>query len=725
MAGGIKLNNLSVEQIINALSISRSNLYQIVKKNNIKVEKTNTGRYIWNVEVLNEMKKILNINNNIIENKEQKDLSNLIDKYGLRVSNINNRRYLGNKYSLREFIKDTVDKNCKNINIVADVFSGTGSVADLFKHKMVITNDLLYSNYISNYAWFSSEIYSKHKIIKYIHEFNKVKTSEDNYMRINFSYTFFSADDCSKIGYIREEIEKEYIKNKINFKEYAILITSLLYGMDRIANTVGHYDAYRKNAKFDKELIIPLLLPETNLNENNQCYNEDANNLIETIECDLLYLDPPYNSRQYGDAYHLLENVATWKKPPVFGVAKKMSRDHIKSDYCMISATQAFEELIKKSNARYILLSYNNMGNKGNNRSNAKISDEDILNILKSKGKVTIFEQEYKSYSTGKSNINDNSERLFLCETYEGIKARPNLACPLNYTGGKYKLLPQIKPLLPETSCFLDLFAGGCNVGINSESTKIIFNDINDQIIGLLNYLKKTKTAAILKEIDNIIKNYNLSRTDTYGYEHYKCNSSRGLAEYNKERYLKLREDYNAKVRNGINDWIMLYVLIVFSFNNQIRFNLKGEFNLPVGKRDFNSKMRNKLKLFSEALKKRDIHFQSKDFRKVDLSKLPSDTFIYCDPPYLITKATYNESGLWDEEDEKDLLNFLKEADDKNFKFALSNVLTSKNAENKILISWIQRNNYNIKHLSKDYSNSNYQRMNRNSTSDEVLITNY
>ena len=710
-------------EVIDELSISRSYLYKIVSDKNIEIEKTETGRYIWDAEVVDEIKKVINVNHD--EGTDYENIDGLINKYGLKTATINNRRYLGNKYSLRNFIRETVDDNCDNVNIVVDIFSGTGAVSDSFKDKMIITNDLLYSNYISNYAWFSPDKYSKHKIIEYISEFNSIRTSENNYMRINFADTFFSADDCSKIGYIREQIDIEYRREQINFKEFAILVTSLLYGMDRIANTVGHYDAYRKNAKFDKEFIIPLLLPDNLLNENNRCYNKDANILIEEIECDLLYLDPPYNSRQYSDVYHLLENVARWEKPPVFGVARKMDRDHIKSDYCTINATEAFEDLVQKSNTRYILLSYNNMGKKGDERSNAKISDEDILRILRQKGKVTIFEKPYKSYSTGKSDINDNSERLFLCKTYDGLKERVDIACPFNYTGGKYRLLPQIKPLLPDMGCFLDLFAGGCNVGINSNATKIIFNDINDKMIGLLNYFKETKTELVLKRIDRTIKKYELSRTDIYGYEYYKCNSSKGLASYNKDKFLRLRKDYNDNIGKGIEDFTMLYVLIVFSFNNQIRFNRKGEFNLPVGKRDFNSRMRNKLTLFCDALKIRDIHFRNNDFRDIDLDSLPLDTLIYCDPPYLITTATYNESGLWTEDDEKDLLNFLNRADKQGFKFALSNVLSSKNMKNDILKSWALENNYKINYLSKNYSNCNYQRKNKDIKSEEVLITNY
>lgn len=241
----------------------------------------------------------------------------------------------------------------------------------------------------------------------------------------------------------------------------------------------------------------------------------------------------------------------------------------------------------------------------------------------------------------------------------------------------------------------------------------------------MIEYIKNTHTEELLSKIKSVISSYNLSDTSLYGYVYYGCNSSKGLSKYNKEKFLKLREDYNKKLSEGISDYALLYVLIVFSFNNQMRFNKKGEFNLPVGKRDFNSKMKNKLILFSEELKRKDVHFSVYDFRNIDLDELSVDTFIYCDPPYLITGATYNENGSWTERDEKDLHLFLDKANEKGFKFALSNVLVSKNKENSILKEWIKQRNYNCHHLDKSYSNSNYQRKNKKSISEEVLITNY
>ena len=328
---------------------------------------------------------------------------------------INNRRYLGNKYKLLPFIKKVVDSECTDIEIVVDIFSGTGAVASAFQDKQLVTNDIMYSNYISNFAWFSPRKYSRKKIEKIIDEYNTMVINEENYMTMNFSNTYFSHDDCSKIGFIREDIEIKYANKEINERERALLITSLLYAMDKIAKTCGHYDAYRKGVEFDMHL--ELLLPEasTTNNKKNKCYNMDSNALAKKIVADLVYIDPPYNSRQYCDAYHLLENVARWEKPEVFGVAKKMDRTALKSKYCTRSAAEAFEDLIKQLNCKYIVLSYNNMAKKGNDRSNARISDEDIIRILSAKGKLKVFSEEYKAFTTGKSDIENNQERLFLC----------------------------------------------------------------------------------------------------------------------------------------------------------------------------------------------------------------------------------------------------------------------------------------------------------------------
>lgn len=326
---------------------------------------------------------------------------------------LQNRRYLGNKHKLLGFIEDIVSEKCNSIESFCDIFAGTGVVGERFNKPeiKVISNDLLFSNFVclKSFLGTTSEISNLAKKIEIL---NSLEANEDNYFSRNFGGTYFSLENARKIGAIREAIENisesEEEKNS--------LICSLLYAVDKVANTVGHYDAYRK--KLDMLQSLKLLVPDIDCsyNRHNEVYKEDANILIRKISCDVLYIDPPYNSRQYSDAYHLLENLAEWKKPEVEGVAKKMDRSYIKSSYCLKSATQAFEDLIVAADCKHILLSYNNTGDSKDGRSNARMKDRDILRILRNKGDVEIFERDYKSFTTGKSSDDENIERIFYCK---------------------------------------------------------------------------------------------------------------------------------------------------------------------------------------------------------------------------------------------------------------------------------------------------------------------
>lgn len=708
----------SATQLAKKLDISRSYLYYLKNNGVVEVEINDNGRVIWNEEVYQKLSEYIKKNKvgGSVDSKE------MPKEY--KTTKINNRRYLGNKYKLLPFITRVVENECKNINTVADIFAGTGAVASAFIDKKIITNDIMYSNYICHVAWFNSEHYSEEKIIKIITQYNNLKVVEDNYMSDNFSDTYFSLDDCRKIGFIRQDIEDKFNSGDINARERALLITSLLYAMDKIANTCGHYDAYRQGVEFEKHLELYVPQPEPDVNENNVCYNMDTNELAPEIEADLIYIDPPYNSRQYCDAYHLLENVARWEKPEVFGVARKMNRTALKSDYCTKKATVAFENLIDSIHAKYILLSYNNMANKGNDRSNAKISDDDIMRILSKKGKVKVFSEDYKAFSTGKSDIQANQERLFLCICNN--EKKEVIPSALNYTGGKYKLLSQILPLFPkDADQVVDLFCGGCNVGINVDCNKVLFNDSNEYLMGLLDTFRRLTKEEIFDWIYKSIDKYGLSLVSKNGYDFYNCESSKGLGEYNKAGYNKLRGDFNKKASKDNEYYLMLYLLIVYSFNNQLRFNRKGEFNLPVGKRDFNSKMQGKLEAFIDRVKSGDYRFTTDDFRNVSMEGYTDKSFFYADPPYLITCATYNEQAGWTENDEKDLLNYLEELDKKEIRFALSNVLESKGKKNVILSEWINQNKkFKAIPLNYDYTNSNYHTK-KDGITKEVLVVNY
>jgi len=327
---------------------------------------------------------------------------------------LQNRRYLGNKYKLLGFIEDIISEKCGSINSLCDIFAGTGVVGERFNNSeiKIISNDFLSANYACLQAFLGVNENIQQSIAEKINYLNNLQNDKDNYFSEHFGGTYFSEENARKIGIIREEIEKI---SKSEDEKY-ILICSLLYAMDKIANTVGHYDAFRK--KLDMLRPVKLLIPDINYshNQNNEIYKEDANTLIKKISCDVLYIDPPYNSRQYSDAYHLLENLAEWKKPKVIGIGKKMDRSHIKSHYCLKNATKAFVDLIKNADCNHVLLSYNNTGDSKDGRSNARMSDDEILQILNNKGDVEIFEKDYKAFTTGKSNGENNAERIFYCK---------------------------------------------------------------------------------------------------------------------------------------------------------------------------------------------------------------------------------------------------------------------------------------------------------------------
>lgn len=326
---------------------------------------------------------------------------------------LQNRRYLGNKYKLLGFIEDIVNEKCNGFESFCDIFAGTGVVGGRFNQKniKIISNDILSSNYFPIKAFLGASKVDRDEIRKKIDILNSIKTNENNYFSTHFGNTYFTLENARKIGAIREKVETIADSDD----EKAVLIASLLYAVDKVANTVGHYDAFRK--KLDTVQPLRLLIPDidTENNWNNEIYREDANQLVRKIAFDVLYIDPPYNSRQYSDAYHLLENLATWEKPIVHGIAKKMDRDHLKSDYCLKSAPEAFSDLIRNAKCKHILVSYNNTGESKDGRSNARINDEQIINALKNRGEVDIFERDYKAFTAGKSNGDGHTERVFYC----------------------------------------------------------------------------------------------------------------------------------------------------------------------------------------------------------------------------------------------------------------------------------------------------------------------
>ncbi len=647
---------------------------------------------------------------------------------------IHNRRYLGSKFKLLAFIDNVIGTHCHDCHTFTDLFGGTGVVAHHFNDRFRIQiNDTLFGNFLAYQTFLADQSVNWPRIKELIDGYNQLTDMpSENYYSRHFADTFLSRQNMRKVGVIRDDIDALFAQGKINAREQAVLITSLLYAIDRIANTVGHYDAFRRSGDLAKLLVLRLPHTQEEHNQGNQIFQQDANELVKSIRSDIVYIDPPYNSRQYGDAYHFLENVAVNAKPEVHGVARKMDRSHLKSDYCTQKAAAQFGQLIENIDAKYILVSYNNTGSKINSRSNAKISDVQIMEILQKKGKVSVFEQDFHAFTTGKTQLVEHKERLFLCEVGicdESFVLTPSnksneiiVKSPLNYTGGKGKLLPQIKAKLPEPfGVFYDVFSGGANVGINVLADEIICIDKNQQLIDLLNFIQSQSYTDLVAQLEQKIAYYGLSDTFRHDYDFYECNSNNGLGKFNKQPFAQLRQDYNQSKDN-----LLFLLLIFYGFNNQIRFNQKGEFNLPVGKRDFNISLRNKLRLFMERLHTRHIRFACQDFRDLDIEHLrQQNAFLYLDPPYLLGTAAYNENGGWTAQDERDLLQFLQTCNAHQIRFALSNVMKHKGEMHQQLLDWCVEHAFNINYLNFHYQNANYQAKHKSSETQEVLITNY
>ena len=331
--------------------------------------------------------------------------------------NMYNRRYTGSKYKLMEWIRELVKDNCEGKTFF-DVFAGTGVVTEYLinDYEKFIINDFLYSNEVIYKGFLLQENYDMDKLANIVEIYNKKDRTklEDNYVSINFGNKYFNDNDAKLIGKIREDLENKISKKEINNKEYYILLSSLLFSIDKIANTCGHYDAYRKidniESKFKYELILPKKLDKK---QKIEIFREDSNKLAKKIKADIAFIDPPYNSRQYSRFYHVLENITKWEKPELYGTALKPKEENM-SEYCKTSAPKIFKDLIDNLNVKYIVVTYNNTYNSKSSSSKNKITLEEIKEILEEKGKTKVFDKPYKFFNAGKTDLKNHKEYVFI-----------------------------------------------------------------------------------------------------------------------------------------------------------------------------------------------------------------------------------------------------------------------------------------------------------------------
>lgn len=611
-------------------------------------------------------------------------------------------RFLGNKESIVNEIRNFLNnKGLLNQGYTFfDAFCGTGTVSDYLKNDFnLVLNDSL--------SWCTH--YAKGRILKKKELFNKLGFNpidffnESNEFREGFFYNnyspkskrmYFTEKNAGKIDFFREKIEEWYVSNQIDENEYSYLLASLLESVSKVANVAGVYGAFLK--KWDSRALKEIEFIPVNSYEGSSkkftIFNQKTEDIISEVECDILYLDPPYTQNQYGTQYHLLETLVLNDKPSISKITGSRPTGPMRSFWSKDPwAHILFDKIIFETKAKYILFSYS---------SDGIMSKSFIEACLKRYGKVESFQCKnisYKKYTNHKSkNKEGHYEYLFFIEKKECKDIQ--YESPLNYIGSKYRIIDEIKKRTKPTKIFIDVFSGGFNVGVNISSNKIIFNDINHKVVELIKSFYKFSSYDYISFIRKNIKKFDLQAGA-------------------KESYLKIRNYYNS-LPECSRDPRLLYTIILYGFNQQIRFNSNLEFNNPTGMRWFNDKVLEKLISFSRHIKTLNIEFSNRNFIEFSNS-IRIENFYYMDPPYMLTLGSYNDgkrgfSG-WTKVHEYELFNFANKINQHGAYFMISYVSEHKNKFNNELISWVYDNNYNL--IELPYISGKNRK--------EILITNY
>lgn len=594
-------------------------------------------------------------------------------------------RYLGNKESIVENIINVLERhNLLNNNMTFfDAFCGTGTVSDYLKnyYRIILNDNLLFP-----------VLFSKGRILSQTISFEKLGFDPISYFNNNTNIIcgfftknyapqysgrmYFSDFNAGRIDYFRNEIDNWFNLQLITDDEYAYLIGCLLESVSKVANVAGVYGAYLKHwdSRAIKEIkFIPI---ESNRSNNvpmiKKTYNSNLIDIIENVECDILYLDPPYTKNKYSVQYHLLETLVRNDNPVLKGITGTRDLSWISQAWSTKNQVEIeFEKVIATTKAKYIIMSYS---------SDGLMSKDFIMNVLKRHcydKTIDFIKIEYKKYRNFKTYSTDEHYEYII---YAEKKKKNDVVyyCPLNYMGGKTNIINHINPFLNNKSKLIDLMGGGFNVGCNSIGfTNYIYNDINYTVKDILNMFKNEDTKKILDSIDKIIKKYSLEKN-------------------NKESYVKYRDDYNNKYRKLTNYPIYLFTLVLYGFQQQLRFNSKHEFNNPVGESGYNDSIKEKIVSFSRRLKELNPLFLSTDYEQL-YDYVDGDTLVYIDPPYLITLGSYNDGKRgfngWNEIEEVRLIKFIDSIKSKGAKILISNIINYKGKTNAYLREWISENN--------------------------------
>lgn len=612
-------------------------------------------------------------------------------------------RFIGNKELITKDIENLLKKKGlldQNL-IFFDAFCGTGAVADYFKSDFDIKiNDMI--------TW--SSLYSKGRVLSKECDFNKLgfcpfeylNKAEGftkgffykNYSPAESSRMYFTPENAGRIDYLRAQIELWRNDNKLSDGEYAYLIASLIESISYVSNTAGVYGAFLKHwdSRAHKKLNLYKVESKNVLAKSLQVYNSKIEDIIEDVDCDILYLDPPYTQNQYGTQYHLLETLVLNDNPTISKVTGSRSTTPLRSDWSKnFKSHILFEKLIAKTKAKYIVFSYSIDG---------FLSKSYIEAVLKRYGKSETYvckKISYDKYTNFKSRKGkEHFELLFFVE--KKAKRDVTYESPLNYIGSKSKMIKELSSYYPNNiSTFVDAFGGGGNVSINSTAKNTIYNELNYFVKDLIESFESQDTYDYLMFIKRMEKKFSLQKEDS-------------------ESYLKAREYYNSLPLTK-RDPRLLYTILLYGFNQQLRFNSNHQFNNPVGMRWFNDKVLEKFVSFSRVIKEKKVIVENKDYSLLDYDK--SDAFVYMDPPYMLTTGAYNDGKRgfngWNLEEENRLLDYLDTLNHKGIKFMLSYVVEHKGETNQNIINWVETNDFKLIELD------GYPGIKRQ----EVIIINY
>ena len=311
---------------------------------------------------------------------------------------LSSRRYIGSKAKLLDWIFEIIDANTESINTFCDIFAGTGVVANvaLSRYPHVIMNDLLFSNNVIYKAFFAPGEWDKEKVAVYLSRYNSLNpdTLRENYFSKNFGGKFFEASEAKRIGYIRQDIENH--KKNLTEKEYNVLLATLIYNIDKIANTIGHFEAYIRKPIAHRPLCLKMI--DAKELQNVEIFREDSNKLAKRVHCDVVYIDPPYYSmlsdNEYVRRYHFVEGLARdWKGVEIQQHTQtKKFKSYPTPFSTRKGAADAFDLLFKRFADSILLVSYS---------SNSLPTQDEMLSIMaKHKAHVEVIPIDYQ-YSFG------------------------------------------------------------------------------------------------------------------------------------------------------------------------------------------------------------------------------------------------------------------------------------------------------------------------------------